>query len=174
MARRVYLADQNADVRTATENLLAEFLREMRTVAAVQHVRDQRSKARKAADLAESVRRTESDMENLPDITTLGPERGAFLPEIDENLKSDATSPINDSMTEDDYRDTGAWVSGQGVKIDYAAIVEILLRQLDPPRMLTCDNPHSLSNIMTLQRSPSNNKPRWRGYRHCSNLQRTS
>ncbi|KZW04366.1 ARM repeat-containing protein [Exidia glandulosa HHB12029] len=130
----VYLADDNADVRTATENLLAEFLQEMRAVSVIQRLREQKAKARRAADLAESLRRTESDMENLPDLSTLGPERGAFLPENDDIIKSDATSPTNDGSGDNDLRDTGAWVPGQGVRIDYAAIVEILLRQLEPPQ----------------------------------------
>lgn len=31
-----------------------------------------------------------------------------------------------------DYKDTGAWLPGQSVKLDYAAIIEILIEQLEP------------------------------------------
>ncbi|EJD53971.1 ARM repeat-containing protein [Auricularia subglabra TFB-10046 SS5] len=130
-----YLSDPSADVRTATENLLAEFLGEMRKAALVQRSQDQKSRARKAADLAESTRRADSDNEKLPDITSLAPERGAFLPESEERGKggSETVSPVRDE-SEEDYRDTGAWVPGQGVRVDYGAIVEILIRQLEAPR----------------------------------------
>ncbi|KAI0340907.1 ARM repeat-containing protein [Trametopsis cervina] len=125
-----YLSDPTEDVRIATENLLADFLREIRDVTLVQRHHEDQLKAKKAAE-AEHVSRTDGDKEKLPDITMAASERAAFVPEYDEEFVDDVSITPDEKDGDIDERDLGTWVPGQGVKIDYAAIVEILIQQLD-------------------------------------------
>ncbi|KAJ8468744.1 hypothetical protein ONZ51_g9455 [Trametes cubensis] len=125
-----YLSDPTDDVRVATESLLADFLREIRDVTIVQRRQEEQAKAKREAMVAESSRRQDSEREKLPEITMDHPERAVFIPEHDDVFDNDLES--HDERHEDQaIRDTGAWVPGQGVRIDYPAIVEILLQQLD-------------------------------------------
>ncbi|KAI9068475.1 ARM repeat-containing protein [Trametes sanguinea] len=113
-----YLSDPTDDVRVATEGLLADFLREIREVTMVQKRQEEQMRARREATITQSSRLQEEEREKLPEITMEHPERDALTPDSEE-------------PEQDEVRDTGAWVPGQGVRIDYAAIVEILLQQLD-------------------------------------------
>ncbi|KAH9943223.1 ARM repeat-containing protein [Epithele typhae] len=130
-----YLSDPTDDVRVATEGLLADFLREIKDVTQVQkrHQEILRSKqaaaAAASAAASETARRLEFEEDKLPDITMDHPERATFIPENDEVFDNDLETP--DEKHDAELRETGAWAPGQGVRIDYAAIVEILLRQLD-------------------------------------------
>ncbi|KAI0375893.1 ARM repeat-containing protein [Pilatotrama ljubarskyi] len=123
-----YLSDPTDDVRVATESLLADFLREIRDVTMVQKRQEEQARARREATITESSRR--ADGEKLPEITMDHPERGAFISEHDDVFDNDLEDN-HDRHDDQEIRDTGAWVPGQGVRIDYAAIVEILLQQLD-------------------------------------------
>ncbi|KAI0353073.1 ARM repeat-containing protein [Trametes cingulata] len=125
-----YLSDPTDDVRVATESLLAEFLREIRHVTMVQKRQEEQARARREATITESSRRADGDREKLPEITMDHPERGAFISEHDDVFDNDLEDS-SDRHDDQETRDTGAWVPGQGVRIDYAAIVEILLQQLD-------------------------------------------
>ncbi|KAJ7167531.1 vacuolar protein 14 C-terminal Fig4p binding-domain-containing protein [Mycena filopes] len=109
-----YLSDPTEDVRVATETLLADFVREIRDVSVV----------RKRAEEKAQSKRDDSSSDSLPDFSVDHSERSVFIAENDGDFELLGTSPI-------DYRDTGAWVPGQGVKIDYDAIIEILIQQLD-------------------------------------------
>lgn len=138
-------------MRVATEGLLADFLREIRVVTNVQKHQEEQAKAKREATLAESFRRHEGEKERLPDITMDHPERGAFITEHDDVFDNDLEHQ-DDRQEEQEVRETGsgypfnvvrpdidevfsaAWLPGQGVRIDYAAIVEILLQQLDDQR----------------------------------------
>ncbi|KAL7282584.1 ARM repeat-containing protein [Trametes coccinea BRFM310] len=113
-----YLSDPTDDVRVATEGLLADFLREIREVTMVQKRQEEQMRARREATITQSSRLQDEEREKLPEITMEHPERDALTPDSEE-------------PEQDEVRDTGAWVPGQGVRIDYAAIVEILLQQLD-------------------------------------------
>ncbi|KAH7916223.1 vacuolar protein 14 C-terminal Fig4p binding-domain-containing protein [Hygrophoropsis aurantiaca] len=119
-----YLSDPIEDVRVATENILADFLREIRDVSVV------RQRQEDHADGASEHRRAE---EKLPDITMSHSERALFIPEESEGaLEIDGEYGIKDEpKSEKDFRGTGAWVPGQGVRIDYSTIIEILIQQLD-------------------------------------------
>ncbi|KAH8118697.1 ARM repeat-containing protein [Phellopilus nigrolimitatus] len=117
-----YLSDPTEDVRVATENLLADFLRELRSIASVQKRSEEKARIMRETDAYEQGRRPD---DKLPDITMTHPERAAFLPE-GEGFTHDG-----ESVSEVDVKDTGAYVPGQGVKVHHAAIVEILLQQLD-------------------------------------------
>ncbi|KAG1717597.1 vacuolar protein 14 C-terminal Fig4p binding-domain-containing protein, partial [Suillus paluster] len=116
-----YLSDPTEDVRVATENILADFLREIRDVSMVRQRKEEH---------AESFDLRRSD-EKLPDITMSHSERALFIPESDFAHDCDGEYSLKDEHKSEDYRGTGALVPGQGVRIDYAAIIEILIQQLD-------------------------------------------
>ncbi|KIM46438.1 hypothetical protein M413DRAFT_314769 [Hebeloma cylindrosporum] len=124
-----YLSDPTEDVRVATENLLADFLRELRDVTFVSRQLQQHAKLKTPT---ESVRRGEGDGEKLPDLTLENAERALYMLENDEHDSSaqDSQHGARDDSAEVDMHDTGAWIPGQGVRIDYAAIIEILIQQL--------------------------------------------
>ncbi|KAL1723502.1 vacuolar protein 14 C-terminal Fig4p binding-domain-containing protein [Schizophyllum commune] len=128
-----YLSDPTEDVRVTTEILLADFLREIQDVSNVRHRTEEQAR-RQSTDPAESLRQydgaengSDSPVENRA-ATPSQQDRGAFLPDSDDQ----STPRDTDSPAQlDDERDNGAWVPGQGVRIDYSAIVDILLSQLD-------------------------------------------
>jgi vacuole morphology and inheritance protein 14 len=136
-------------VRTATENVLADFLRELRDVTAVNRINEEQAKD---VSVPNTARRSDTAQEKAPEQEVL--ERSAFIAQIDEKSNLDNESAIKDEyspMTDVAERDTGgelhiysftvfnvqiAWVPGQGVRIYYAAIIEILIQQLDSDRQL--------------------------------------
>ncbi|EGO02004.1 hypothetical protein SERLA73DRAFT_104235 [Serpula lacrymans var. lacrymans S7.3] len=121
-----YLSDPTEDVRVATENLLADFLREIRDVSIV------RKRQEEQVHEASEQRRPDSSKGQLPDITMSHSERAVFIPEGELSPDIDGGFSLKDDIrSENDYRETGAWIPGQGVKVDYAAIIEILIQQLD-------------------------------------------
>lgn len=107
-----YLSDPTEDVRVATENLLADFVREIRDVSEL------RRRHEEVAGTTESHGADESQPSS---------ERAVVTPE--SGFASD--QEYSEHRADRDYRHTGAWVPGQGVRIDYAAIIEILIQQLD-------------------------------------------
>lgn len=101
---RKYLSDPNIDVRVATENVLAEFLREIRDIA--------------------KVRRTQSRERSV------SPRRDAKR-DIDEEAVDDGLLEENQELEGE-----GSWIPGQGVFVDHAAIVEIMIHHLSYPGKL--------------------------------------
>ncbi|THH29667.1 hypothetical protein EUX98_g4525 [Antrodiella citrinella] len=129
-----YLSDPTEDVRIATENLLGDFLREIRDVTLVQRHHEEELRAKREAEQAEhQARRTDVDKEKLPDITMAHSERATFIPENDDtsSYDNDSDPGVEEKEPEPDTRDLGTWVPGLGVKIDYASIIETLIQQLD-------------------------------------------
>ncbi|KZT05649.1 ARM repeat-containing protein [Laetiporus sulphureus 93-53] len=125
-----YLSDPVDDVRMATENLLADFLHEIRDVTAVQRRNEEQLKAKREA--AEQSRRADLENERSPEPVAINGDRGVFMPENDIAVFDDASStPPMEKHPDQEGRETGHWIPGQGVKIDYAAIVEIMIQQLD-------------------------------------------
>ena len=137
-------------MRTATENVLADFLRELREVTAVNRINEEQTKDMSAPTTA---RRPDTAQEKTSEQEVL--ERSAFIAQNDEKSNLDNESAIKDdyaSVNDVAERDTGgelhacsitatsdfqvAWVPGQGVRIYYAAIIEILIQQLDVERQL--------------------------------------
>ncbi|KAJ7774089.1 armadillo-type protein, partial [Mycena olivaceomarginata] len=125
-----YLSDPTEDVRVATETLLADFVREIRDVSTVRKRAEEQAKSK--AD-SSSVRHSDfGGDDRLGDFSVDHSERSAFIADNDDHSAYDDESALkDDAPTDVDYRDTGAWVPGQGVKIDYDAIIEILIQQLD-------------------------------------------
>ncbi|KAG6850903.1 hypothetical protein H0H93_006729 [Arthromyces matolae] len=127
--RSKYLSDPTADVRVATETLLADFLREIRDVSIVRRQLDEQAKMQTPA---ESLGSDVIEKELLPELTLETSERAVFINESEQaSVDGDESVPKDDiTSTLADDRDLGAWIPGQGVKVDYAAIVEILIQQL--------------------------------------------
>ncbi|KAF5388338.1 hypothetical protein D9615_000638 [Tricholomella constricta] len=123
-----YLSDPTEDVRVATETLLADFLREIRDVSIVRRQLEDQAKAQTPA---ESLRHVDMQ-ENLPELTLETSERAVFINDNEYQSSHETDSAMKDdyASTNIDDRDIGAWVPGQGVKVDYAAVVEILIQQL--------------------------------------------
>jgi hypothetical protein len=93
---RKYLSDPTEDVRVATENILSDFLREIRDVSIVRQRKDEH---------AESSDLRRSD-EKLPDITMSHSERALFIPESDY-ADHDGEYSLKDEHRLEDYRGTG-------------------------------------------------------------------
>ncbi|KAF8897785.1 vacuolar protein 14 C-terminal Fig4p binding-domain-containing protein [Infundibulicybe gibba] len=127
-----YLSDPTEDVRVATQHLLGNFLHEIRDISIVGRRFAEQVKSGRSSEPADSVKRPDTSLEKLPDLTLDGAERAAFIDENDDQYDDDSESALkNDANSDLDERDTGAWIPGQGVKIDYPAIIEILIQQLD-------------------------------------------
>ena len=103
---RKYLSDPTEDVRVATENLLADFLRELRDVTIVSRQLEQHTKLKTPA---ESIRRDENDGEKLPDLTLENAERALYMLENDEHDRSPQGSQHGgrDDTSDIDVHDTG-------------------------------------------------------------------
>jgi len=181
---RKYLSDPTEDVRVATENSLGEFLREVREIGMVNSRREERANARRDADQAEQDRRSNNEKERLPDIVMAPTEKGPFLDNGDEDDGSaivlDRAPPRRDVGEVIDERDTGGqcphplytstlqtsfavWIPGQGIKVDFAAIVEIFIQQLDGQRTL-CASFGRFDTNDSDQMMRSNNQPPSNGF----------
>lgn len=121
-----YLADGNIDVRLATENLLAEFLREIKYIANVQ---DKQAEGGRARREAHAVRRRGSKhtMESAVD-------EEAIEAEVDGDASA-REGEGDDAVTVAEEHDwegegSGAWVPGQGVYVDHAAIMDTVIQHL--------------------------------------------
>nr|XP_019012864.1 vacuole morphology and inheritance protein 14 [Kwoniella pini CBS 10737]OCF51645.1 vacuole morphology and inheritance protein 14 [Kwoniella pini CBS 10737] len=123
-----YLADGNVDVRLATENVLAEFLREIKYIAQVQ---DKQAEADRLKKETRSVRKRgsrhtlESAIEEDEDAAG------------DESMTMATQSGYDDQDAEheNDWEGEGSgnWVPGQGVYVDHAAIMDIIIQHLSYP-----------------------------------------
>jgi vacuole morphology and inheritance protein 14 len=115
-----YLGDPTVDIRTATQNVLADFLREIREVAEVQKTREEWEKREL---LEEGERRTSESSAVDNDASTVG--EGETEDEGEQYAKGEGELGDEEGF--------GQWIPGQGVRVDHAAIVEILLEHLSFP-----------------------------------------
>lgn len=122
-----YLSDPIEDVRIATENLLTDFLREIRDVTYVSRHLDERGSVRKPED---GLGRTDS-MESRPTTATGDGHDGTVVDTGDSGTEMNGAEEVLSDSPEQEYRGTGVWIPGQGVRVDYPAIIEILIQQLD-------------------------------------------
>jgi len=133
----VFLGDPTAEIRTATQNVLADFLREIKDVAEVQKEKEDAFKLKlekeeKRIDLRNSRSSTElgttvdgSEVDASTSISMDSP----ILPEADEQSQDSPGAEANEVEDEVDT-DLGSWQPGQGVLVKHAEIVEILLKQM--------------------------------------------
>ncbi|KAJ4479209.1 vacuolar protein 14 C-terminal Fig4p binding-domain-containing protein [Lentinula aciculospora] len=127
-----YLSDPTEDVRVATEVLLADFLREIRDVTVVRKRSEKLGKSIPTGGDTKSIVPSEGN-QTEPSLTH-SPERAAFLYDHDDTRYLDSEYK-DDHASDFDARDAGSWVPGQGVIIDFPAIVEILIEHLDGERI---------------------------------------
>ena len=97
----------------STENLLAEFLQEVRDIAIAQKRREdkmriQREKEEKLAAERRSSQADLTDNQQLPDITMVMPDRAAFIRGDEDDEELDGT----DAGDESHDRDTGGKLPG--------------------------------------------------------------
>lgn len=90
------MSDPTEDVRVATENILSDFLREIRDVSMVRQRKEEHAES---SDL----RRPD---EKLPDITMSHSERALFIPESDY-AEHDGEHGSKDELKLEDFRGTG-------------------------------------------------------------------
>jgi vacuole morphology and inheritance protein 14 len=106
------LADPNVDVRQSAENVLSEFLREIKYIANVQEKQYEESRRRR--------KRTTEPRENKPI--------------AEEEDDGDAVESDEDDSGDEDEdwegEGSGAWVPGQGVVVDHVAIMDIIIQHL--------------------------------------------
>lgn len=101
---RKYLSDPTEDVRVAAENILGEFLREIRGVSLVQHQLGEQIKAKLPVESA----RIDPNQERLPDLTLDTSERAVFINENDDFPDHENESAIKDDfVSSGDERGTG-------------------------------------------------------------------
>ncbi|KAH9983574.1 ARM repeat-containing protein [Russula compacta] len=129
-----YLSDPTEDVRIAAENQLAEFLREIREVTVVRKHREEQDRLREIEPEDSDRVEVEQTKERSSDVAAISDtERISFLngnPPLAPS--TEAEKPNGDVELGMNERDVGDWVPGQGVRLDYAAIIETLIQQLEP------------------------------------------
>ncbi|PWN19153.1 ARM repeat-containing protein [Microstroma glucosiphilum] len=112
-----YLSDPNTDVRLATANVLAEFLREMREAAessaAREEIEARKQEKLRAADEANGAgKQDEENAQPQPD---------------DEGHAKGNAGPGQEEESEE------VWAIGREVRIDYASIMEVLIDHITFP-----------------------------------------
>jgi vacuole morphology and inheritance protein 14 len=125
------------DVRLATENVLAEFLREIKYIATVQEKHAESSRARREAVQLRK-RGSKQTMESA-----LHDDESAVESEVDRFEEQD-DGEINpnggDGEQEWEGEGSGNWVPGQGVFVDHTAIMDIIIQHLSYPGMLAVES----------------------------------
>lgn len=126
---RKYLADGNVDVRLATENVLAEFLREIKYIADVQ---EKQAEADRTKREERQVRRR-SSKQTMESAIVDDDEAVEEAVGQDGDVGDDAT--VIDAVEDHDWEGegSGAWVPGQGVFVDHTAIMDIVIQHLAYP-----------------------------------------
>ncbi|KAG8757376.1 hypothetical protein FRC11_004590 [Ceratobasidium sp. 423] len=124
-----YLSDPTEDVKVATENVLADFLLEIQAITNLQKKEEGKARAAREANAAQNEKAEERGSQAGTDADSENLSRGAFMPDGEAKPTVDTA---NKALEVDAVHESGAWVPGQGVKVDHAAIVEILIDQLDP------------------------------------------
>ena len=114
-------------MRLATENVLAEFLREIKYIAMVQ---EKQAEAERTKRTAKNLRRRGS--KHTMDSTTTDQDEAIELE--DEGSPVVVSEPqMEGEDNEWEGEGTGAWVPGQGVYVDHAAIMDIVIQHLSYP-----------------------------------------
>ncbi|KAM0792832.1 hypothetical protein ACM66B_002598 [Microbotryomycetes sp. NB124-2] len=147
-----FLGDPTVDIRTATQNVLADFLREIRDIAELQKIQEEEQQRRleertqkialEATTTSSPIHsRRESNVpanEKQPSGKKAGvdedlDENALEEDEMDEGQVDDDADDAAFDDNDDDGDDSAEWVPGQGVIVDHAAIVEILIEHLSFP-----------------------------------------
>ena len=106
LASRKYLSDPTEDVRVATENLLADFLREIRDVTEVQKKHEAQLRAKREA--AEQSHRVDNEKDKAQEIIIPGPDRGGpFLDGDDGAFDDSSLASPEEKQSDHPGRDVG-------------------------------------------------------------------
>ena len=108
LMNRKILADPNNDVRQSAENVLSEFLREIKYIANVQEKQYEESRIRRKG--------------------AGEPKENKVIAEAEEEESDEEESGDEDEDWEGEG--SGAWVPGQGVVVDHVAIMDIIIKHL--------------------------------------------
>ena len=142
-----YISDVSQEIRNLTMSVLADFLDSIRTAAEVARAREEAAANRRANE-AERARKASSrpPVDALPEVglrrgadgapAVLHPDEAA-APDPDQSAiytgEGGSTEPDElEPEADDEGVGLGTWEPGQGVVVDHAAIVEILLEHLRP------------------------------------------
>ena len=128
MACRKYLADDNVDVRLATENLLADLLREIKFIANVREKQLEIDRSRREHD-------PHGESRPQPDFDHVDGDNDDALADDEDDTQSSSEPRQNGHLDLEGKLDSqgegsGAWVPGQGVYVDHAAIMDIMIHHL--------------------------------------------
>lgn len=113
------MADTNLDVRVATENLLSEFLREIKIIAQQQekHAETRRSSKRGSHRTSDSAAVAEDHFESA-------------IEDDDDDEDNDGDEEVDEDW---EGEGSGAWEPGQSVVVDHAQIMDIIVDHLSYP-----------------------------------------
>ncbi|EPQ28338.1 uncharacterized protein PFL1_04165 [Pseudozyma flocculosa PF-1] len=145
-----YLSDPNTDVRVATANVLADFLREIREAAEVNALRAEAEKRR--AERAAKTRRQAEERKATASADT-GTTSASQAPDQDapQGQQTEAVATSGDGLgteaagacgegegsvidkDDDELEEEDIWVHGHEIRIDYAAIMDILINHISYP-----------------------------------------
>lgn len=118
-----YLADTNGDVRGATENLLAEFRREIRHIAGQQE---------KLIDTDHKKRPEKRNSRLTNDSIPIVESSESAIDDDDDDEDGDGQVD-GDGEHEWEGEGSGVWEPGQSTVVDYAAIMDIIVDHLSYP-----------------------------------------
>lgn len=152
-----YLVDPTGDVSIATDGLLERFLREIKEVREVEVLRlqakreawerEREKRGRRRASEANTVRNGVEEEHGEDEDGQLFPVRdgdgdGTPVPPRREEDEDDSPTPeeydeeavdSDEDSCDEEFDDDGEWAPGQGVFVDYAKIVEILVVHVSWP-----------------------------------------
>ncbi|GAA6008586.1 hypothetical protein JCM11491_003357 [Sporobolomyces phaffii] len=150
-----YLSDPTAEVKVATEGLLEGLLREVRDCREVEvdkrrrkweweRMREERRRVRRLMNRSKERQKMERRASEAKTVrqgnegkSTASGEEGSTVAEAhehaiaDDDDEEDGDESLEDSDEDYDEEDPTEWQPGEGVEVDHAAIVSILVRHLD-------------------------------------------
>lgn len=118
-----YLSDPNTDVRLATANVLAEFLKEIKEAAAASASSREVKHSQGPSGKADAPTSHESQAE--PQVDREDPEHDA---EAEENTSGGPDKASHEQSEAEEF-----WIPGREVRIDFASIIEILINHITYP-----------------------------------------
>lgn len=123
-----YLSDPNTDVRVGTAKVLADFLREIQEAAENSRVHREQLENNKHSNgaVSHTIKRDEEE-ERVKDGAGQSTEAEGQQ-EDDANIQIPFPTTADEDTLADD-----AWIPTQEVRVDYAAIIEILLNHISYP-----------------------------------------
>lgn len=117
-------------MRLATENVLSEFLREIKHIAEVQEKQAELDRLKREE---RTLRRRRSQQTVETDVGASRSNDDAIDEVSEESATIGAEDDEDDEENEWEGEGSGAWQPGQGVFVDHAAIMDIIIQHLAYP-----------------------------------------